>query len=90
MPGAMGEQLDDGNIATGCIRPDLKPIAGRRLIREYLGTEQIVTVLQDGLEWQGRPYPSLSAIACAITGTRRNGWVFFGIRQASGFPVSLD
>ena len=36
-------------------------------------------------EWQGRPYRSLSAIARAITGTRWNGWVFFGLQdQRSG------
>jgi hypothetical protein len=34
-------------------------------------------------EYQGRPYQSLSAIARAITGTRWNGWVFFGLRKAS-------
>ena len=35
----------------------------------------------DGFEWQGRPYKSLSAIARAITGTRWNGWVFFGLKN---------
>ncbi len=78
---ALGEQLDGGNIITRRIRADLKPIAGTRLIREYQGIEQVVTVLQDGFEWQGRPYQSLSAIARAITGTRWNGWVFFGLKN---------
>ena len=78
---ALGEQLDGGNITTRRIRAGLKPIAGTRLIREYQGTEQVVTVLQDGFEWQGRPYQSLSAIARAITGTRWNGWVFFGLKN---------
>ena len=57
------------------------PIAGTRLIREYQAVEQIVTVTQTGFEWQGRPYQSLSAIARAITGTRWNGWVFFGLKN---------
>jgi hypothetical protein len=78
---ALGEQLDGGNITTRRIRADQKPIAGTRLLREYQGVEQIVTVLQDGFEWQGRPYQSLSAIARAITGTRWNGWVFFGLKN---------
>ena len=43
-----------------------------------------VTVLSDGYEWQGRPYRSLSAVARAITGTRWNGWVFFGLRNQRG------
>jgi hypothetical protein len=79
---ALGEQLDRGNITTRRIRGgDLKPIAGTRLIREWQGTEHVVTVTQDGYEWQGRPYQSLSAIARAITGTRWNGWVFFGLKN---------
>jgi hypothetical protein len=62
-------------------RNDRKPIAGTRLLREWQGTEHVVTVTQDGYEWQGRPYKSLSAIARAITGTRWNGWVFFGFKN---------
>jgi len=78
---SLGEQLDGGNIAKRRIRADLKPIAGTRLIREWQGVEQVVTVTQDGFEWEGRPYQSLSAIARAITGTRWNGWVFFGLKN---------
>jgi hypothetical protein len=51
------------------------PIVGTRLIREWQGVEQLVTVTADGFDWQGQPYKSLSAIARAITGTRWNGWV---------------
>ena len=64
--------------------PTTMPIAGTRLIREWQGVEQIVTVTADGFEWQGRPYKSLSAIARAITGTRWNGWVFFGLKNHRG------
>jgi hypothetical protein len=79
---ALGEQLDGGNTTTRRIcGGDLKPIAGTRLIREWQGTEHVVTVTHDGFEWQGRPYQSLSAIARAITGTRWNGWVFFGLKN---------
>ena len=79
---ALGDQLDGGNIVLRRTRVDDKPIAGTRLIREYQGIEHSVTVLNDGFEWQGRPYRSLSAIARAITGTRWNGWTFFGLRRA--------
>ena len=81
---ALGEQLDGGNITVRRIRGDDRPIAGTRLIREYQGVEQTVTVLQDGYEYQGRPYKSLSAIARAITGTRWNGWTFFGLKNRRG------
>ena len=57
------------------------PIAGTRLLREWQGVEHTVTVLAEGYEWQGRPYRSLSAIARAITGTRWNGLVFFGLKS---------
>ena len=83
---ALGEQLDGGNVVTRRTRLDDRPIAGTRLIREYQGVEQTVTVLNDGFEWQGRPYQSLSAIARAITGTRWNGWVFFALRRSGSRP----
>jgi hypothetical protein len=59
----------------------MKPIAGTRLIREWKGVEHCVTVLDDGYEYQGRPFKSLSAIARAITGTRWNGLLFFGLKN---------
>jgi Protein of unknown function (DUF2924) len=60
-----------------------RPIVGTRLIREWKGVEHTATVLADGYEYQGRPYRSLSAIARAITGTRWNGPLFFGVRNYS-------
>jgi hypothetical protein len=57
------------------------PVVGTRLVREWNGIEHTVTVLRDGFEFAGRKYKSLSAIARAITGTRWNGWRFFGIRE---------
>mgnify|MGYP002641181918 FL=1 len=81
---ALGEQLDGGNITVRRQRADDRPIAGTRLIREYQGVEHCVTVLQDGYEWQGRPYRSLSAVARAITDTRWNGLVFFGLKSRRG------
>ena len=55
------------------------PVAGTKLLREWDGTEHTVTVLKDGFDWQGRKYKSLSAVARAITGTRWNGYRFFGL-----------
>ena len=57
------------------------PIAGTRLVREWKGVEHHVTVLDNGFEYQGRKYTSLSAIARAITGTRWNGPLFWGLRS---------
>ena len=78
---ALGEQLDGGDRKKSRVRADQMPIVGTRLIREWQGVEHVVTVTTDGFDWQGRPYKSLSAIARAITGTRWNGWVFFGLKN---------
>ena len=87
---ALGEQLfGDG---TGSVRGKRRalrddghrPIAGTRLIREWQGVEHCVTVRDQDFEYQGRPYKSLSAIARAITGTRWNGPLFFGLRNQRG------
>ena len=81
----LGEELDGGDKRKRGMRLDRdRPITGTRLLREWQGVEQIVTVTADGFEWQGRPYKSLSAIARAITGTRWNGWVFFGLKNHRG------
>jgi hypothetical protein len=77
----LGEQYDSDNVTTRRIRHDARPVAGTRLIRVYRGVEHTVTVLADGYEWEGRPYRSLSAIARAITGTRWNGLIFFGVKR---------
>jgi hypothetical protein len=61
-----------------------RPISGTRLIREWQGVEHHVTVLDDGFEYQGRRYKSLSVIARTITGTRWSGPLFFGLRKTGG------
>jgi hypothetical protein len=80
---AIAEDLDGGDPAQRRRRrPNQdRPIAGTRLIREYQGVEHCVTVRDNDFEYQGRPYKSLSAIANAITGTRWNGLVFFGLKS---------
>ena len=56
--------------------------AGSVIVREYAGVRHEVFVVEGGFSWQGRTYPSLSSIAKEITGTRWNGWRFFGVREA--------
>ena len=58
-------------------------LAGTRLVREWKGISHEVTVVDGGFEYQGRRYRSLSAIARAITGTRWNGPLFFGLRKGA-------
>ena len=58
-----------------------RPVTGTRLMREWRGVEHHVTVLDDGFEYQGCRYKSLSVIARTITGTRWSGPAFFGLRK---------
>jgi len=84
---ALGEELFGNNGRPKRSRDgEHRPIAGTRLIREWNGIDHVVTVRPEHFEYQGRPYKSLSAAARAITGTRWNGWVFFGIKNQRGRP----
>src|SRR5262245_32934056 len=77
---ALAQQVD-GKPAKRARSAQDRPITGTRLVREWQGIEHSVTVRDDGYEYQGRPYKSLSAIARLITGTRWNGWIFFGLNN---------
>ena len=54
---------------------------GSKLFREWHGETHEVLVLDKGFAWRGETYPSLSAIARAITGAHWNGWAFFGLKR---------
>jgi hypothetical protein len=54
---------------------------GSRLFREWHGEVHEVLVLDNGFSWHGETFPSLSAIARAITGAHWNGWAFFGLKR---------
>jgi hypothetical protein len=56
---------------------------GAILRRDWQGQRIEVVVETDGFRWDGRVFPSLSAVACAATGTRWNGPRFFGLRTAA-------
>lgn len=58
---------------------DLKP--GSVLLREWRGTRHRVRVLDDGFEYMGERFGSLSEVARKIAGTRWNGPRFFGLRD---------
>jgi Protein of unknown function (DUF2924) len=50
------------------------------LERCYRGRVIQVKVLLDGFEHEGQRFASLSAIAERVTGTRWNGFLFFGLQ----------
>jgi hypothetical protein len=71
--------LARGKVAKPDTEPQLRP--GTVLMREHGGVRCTVTVTADGFVWRDRTYPSLSAVARAITGTSWNGRRFFGLRM---------
>jgi hypothetical protein len=60
-------------------RTELTP--GTVLVREWQRRSQRVMVMADGFAWNGDTYDSLSKVAFAITGTKWNGPLFFGLRE---------
>ncbi len=63
----------------------LKP--GARLVREWAGHVHTVTVLEDGFDYEGDCYRSLSKIATQITGAHWSGPRFFGITKTRSRPA---
>ena len=57
------------------------PMPGSILVKEFKNRSIVVTVLDNGFEWEGRRFNSLSAIAKEVTGTKWNGLLFFGLNK---------
>ena len=60
----------------GTRKPD-EPAVGTVITRTWRGQDIHVNVVDNGYEWDGVVYKSLSAVARAVTGTRWNGRLFF-------------
>lgn len=56
------------------------PMPGTILTRQYKGQTIRVMVLNDGFEYLGEVYRSLSAIAEVVTGSHWSGNLFFGVK----------
>jgi hypothetical protein len=69
----------EGRIASD---PGLSLKPGARLVREWHGRTHTVTVTEDGFEYAGTTYASLTKIAQKITGTHWSGPRFFGLMRA--------
>lgn len=70
-----------GSQPTPTAAARLKP--GATLIRTWRGTTHNVQVRDDGFEYQGTRYASLSHVAQAITGAHWSGPRFFGLIRKS-------
>ena len=78
---ALAEEIEANGAAALASVPLLKP--GTRLLREWGGRTHTVIVLDDGFEYAGERYQSLTQIARRITGAHWSGPRFFGLRKAS-------
>jgi hypothetical protein len=78
-----------GSIA---VTPDTSLRPGTRLVREWRGRTHTVAVTEDGFEYAGKTFPSLTKIAHAITGAHWSGPRFFGLirKHASNGQLRLD
>jgi hypothetical protein len=57
------------------------PEVGTTLQRHYQGRMIQVRVLEDGFEYDGKKYESLSSIASSVSGSRWNGYSFFRLNK---------
>jgi hypothetical protein len=76
----------------GRIGPDPGPRVrpGARLVREWRGRTHTVVVTEEGFEYAGKAYSSLSKIAQTITGAHWSGPRFFGLNRSEATGVRSE
>ena len=82
---ATRRRLDQAAAALKAGRPlagsGPKVKSGTRLLREWHGTTHEVIVLEKGVRYRDREWPSLTAVAREITGVEWSGPRFFGLKD---------
>jgi hypothetical protein len=80
--------VEPGKALAAVMAPDQPdprlPPPGTVLLRKYRAESVQVKVLPEGFEYQEESYPSLSAVAKAITGSHCNGFLFFRLNARGG------
>jgi hypothetical protein len=74
------QELDRNPDADLQPKPRIK--SGTKLIRHWQGERYEVLTGDEGFDYRGKRYRSLSEIAREITGTRWSGPLFFGLNRA--------
>jgi hypothetical protein len=77
----LAAELETGGTIAPPPGTKIKP--GSRLVREWHGRTHTVCVTDDGFEFQGKTYRSLTKIARHITGAQWSGPRFFGLTKRS-------
>jgi hypothetical protein len=67
--------------AASSFDPSIVPKTGTTLLRQWRGHTHTVLVREDGFEYDGQHYRSLTVIAERITGAHWSGPRFFGLTQ---------
>jgi hypothetical protein len=84
--------LSDGSDRRGrpAAAPAITLTPGTQLVREWHRQVHTVRVLDQGFEYQGERYPSLTRIARRITGVHWSGPLFFGISKRRRTEAAAD
>lgn len=78
----LAKELEANGSVTIAADPRVRP--GARLVREWRGRTHTVIVTDDGFEYAGRNYASLTKIAHEITSAHWSGPRFFGLNRKQG------
>ena len=76
-----------GDTVTGFVQPEEDnrlPPPSSELERVYKGEKYVVLVLENGFEYDGAIYKTLSAVAKKISGQHCNGYHFFNLNKKGG------
>ena len=79
-----------GGLERGSAMNTIRLKPGTKLIREWHGDIHEILVLEEGFEWCGNHYRSLTQIASLITGAHWSGPRFFGLKaKQDNFAKSI-
>jgi hypothetical protein len=80
----LAEEFERGGAS---FDPGIVPKTGTTLVRQWRGHAHTVLVREDGFEYEGQRYRSLTVIAERITGAHWSGPRFFGLTKRAGASV---
>jgi Protein of unknown function (DUF2924) len=77
---------------SGSFDPGIVPKTGTTLVRQWRGHAHTVLVREDGFEYEGQRYRSLTVLAERITGAHWSGPRFFGLtkRGRTSLPAATS
>jgi hypothetical protein len=81
--GELDLPLGNGRTVRSEVPRSTEPLVGTTLTRVFKGREIRATAVEGGWECGGVVHGSLSAVARAVTGSRWNGRLFFGLSERS-------